>query len=61
MATGGIIYWLQIEASQGLTPYPYYWPPDWGFAVGTGGNGSHFRAITGGTGGGVKGILRSEF
>ncbi|MGE5177753.1 MAG: InlB B-repeat-containing protein [Bacteroidota bacterium] len=51
MAAAGTTYWLQIEASQGLTPF-YYWPPDWGFAVGTGGNGSHFRAVTGGTLGG---------
>ncbi len=51
VATAGTKYWLQIEASQGLTPL-YYWPPDWGFAVGTGPNNSHFRAITGGTAGG---------
>ncbi|HMA47472.1 MAG TPA: FlgD immunoglobulin-like domain containing protein, partial [Frankiaceae bacterium] len=52
MATAGTTYWVQIEASQGLTPYPYYWPPDWSLARGTGGNGTHFRAITGGTAGG---------
>lgn len=40
-------YWMQIEASQGLTPV-YYWPPDWSLAAATGGNNSHFRRITGG-------------
>ena len=51
MAVAGTKYWLQIEASQGVTPI-YMWPPDWGFASGTGGDGTHFRAITGGTAGG---------
>jgi hypothetical protein len=50
-AVAGTKYWVQIEASQGLTPV-YYWPPDWSIAVGTGGDGSHFQATTGGTGGG---------
>lgn len=48
-AAGGVKYWLQIEASQGLTPV-YHWPPDWSIAKGTGGNGAHFRRV-GGTGG----------
>jgi hypothetical protein len=48
-ATGGVKYWIQIEAWQGLTPQ-YYWPPDWSIARGTGGDNSHFRKI-GGTGG----------
>ena len=46
-ATGGTPYWVQVEASQGAAPPSY--APDWGFAVGTGGNNSHFRRITGGT------------
>ncbi len=46
-AAGGTKYWLQIEASQGLTPN-YYWPPDWSIARGTGGENSHFEKITGG-------------
>ncbi len=46
-AAAGVKYWLQVEASQGLTP-TYYWPPDWSLAAGTGGDGSHFRKITGG-------------
>jgi len=50
-AVAGTKYWLQIEASQGLTP-TYSWPPDWGLAAATGGDGSYFRAITGGTNGG---------
>lgn len=50
-ATGGTKYWIQIEASQGVTPN-YYWPPDWGLATATGGDGSNFRMIVGGTGGG---------
>jgi hypothetical protein len=51
-AAAGTKYWVQIEASQGLTPFPAYWPPDWGIAVGTGGDGSHFQVTTGGTAGG---------
>lgn len=46
-ATGGTPYWVRIVASQGIAP-PFY-APDWGLAVGTGGNNSHFRYITGGT------------
>ncbi|MCE7973844.1 MAG: hypothetical protein DYG92_05870 [Leptolyngbya sp. PLA1] len=48
-AQAGVKYWLQIIASQGLTP-TYYWPPDWSWARGTGGDASHFRRV-GGTGG----------
>jgi len=47
-AAAGAVYWVQIEASQGLTP-SYGWPPDWAVAQGSGGNGSYFRRITGGT------------
>lgn len=50
-AQAGTKYWLQIEASQGVTP-TYGWPPDWGLASASGGDGSHFNAITGGTNGG---------
>lgn len=50
-AQAGTKYWVQIEASQRLTPN-YSWPPDWGLETGTGGDGSHFQAITGGTNGG---------
>lgn len=39
-ATAGVKYWIRIEASQ-----PTY--PDWGIAVGTGGDGSHFQFSTG--------------
>lgn len=46
----GSNYWVQIEASQGLNGAA--WPPDWGLAVGTGGNNSHFYEIIGGSGGG---------
>jgi hypothetical protein len=46
-ATGGVKYWVQVEASQGAAAPSY--APDWGFAVGTGGNNAHFRRITGGT------------
>lgn len=46
-AAGGTTYWVQIEASQGLASPSY--APDWGLAVGTGGNNSHFRFTTGGT------------
>lgn len=52
-AAGGTKYWIQIEASQALTPN--YLPPDWSFAKGTGGDGSHFRKI-GGTGGNYNSI-----
>ncbi|MBL8745055.1 MAG: hypothetical protein JNK58_01725 [Phycisphaerae bacterium] len=52
--TGGTKYWLQIIAWQGLTP-TYHWPPDWSFARGTGGEGSHFRRV-GGTGGSYTSI-----
>ena len=45
-AVAGTKYWVQIVASQGLTP-TYYWPPDWSLAKGTGGNGAHFEYITG--------------
>lgn len=40
VATGGVKYWIRIEAWQ-----PGY--PDWGLVRGTGGNGSHFRYSTG--------------
>ncbi len=50
-AIAGTKYWVQIEASQGVTP-TYGWPPDWSIAVGTGGDNSHFYQITGGTNGG---------
>ncbi|HET7224803.1 MAG TPA: T9SS type A sorting domain-containing protein [Candidatus Eisenbacteria bacterium] len=49
--TAGTRYWLQIYAHQMPTPF-YGWPPDWGFSIATGGDGSHFRATLGGTGGG---------
>jgi hypothetical protein len=39
-ATGGVKYWVRVEASQ-----PTY--PDWGIAVGTGGDGQHFAFSTG--------------
>jgi hypothetical protein len=52
MAVGGVRYWAHIVAQQMPSPAPYYWPPDWGFSAATGGDGSHFRAILGGTGGG---------
>ncbi len=48
IAQGGVKYWLQLEAWQGLTPQ-YNWPPDWGWAGATGGNGSHFRKLNDGT------------
>jgi hypothetical protein len=44
IAQGGVKYWLNITAWQGLTPQ-YHWPPDWGWAGATGGEGSHFRFI----------------
>jgi hypothetical protein len=47
-AVAGTKYWLKLYASQGVTP-TYGWPPDWGFAGGTGGNGSRFDEITGGS------------
>jgi hypothetical protein len=46
-ASAGATYWVQIEASQGLASPSF--APDWGMAVGTGGNSLHFRKITGGT------------
>jgi hypothetical protein len=39
-ATGGHTYWVRIEAEQ--VGYP-----DWGIAVGTGGNGQHYQFSTG--------------
>ncbi|MHB8770772.1 MAG: chitobiase/beta-hexosaminidase C-terminal domain-containing protein [Syntrophales bacterium] len=39
-AAGGTKYWLRIEAFQPVVP-------DWGIAVGTGGDGAHFRYSTG--------------
>lgn len=41
-ATGGVPYWIQIEASQAV------YPIGWGFATGAGGNGAHYRKTTGG-------------
>jgi len=41
-------YWVQIEASQGLAPGTN-WPPDWGYANASGGNGFHFRKVNDGT------------
>ena len=38
-AANGVRYWVQVIANQG-------WIPDWGFAAGSGGNGSHFRHLT---------------
>ncbi len=46
-AAAGTTYWVQIEASQGVTP-TFGWPPDWSWAAATGGNNAHFRRITGG-------------
>lgn len=40
VAAAGTKYWVRIEASQ-----PTY--PDWGIAVGTGGDGQHFQFSTG--------------
>ncbi|MEI8196937.1 MAG: autotransporter-associated beta strand repeat-containing protein, partial [Phycisphaerae bacterium] len=51
VATAGTTYWVQIEAYQGVTPF-YSWPPDWGLAASSSGDGSYFRMITGGTNGG---------
>ncbi len=45
-AAAGVKYWVQIEA------YQHGGMPDWGIAVGTGGNGSHYRR-TNGAGGDV--------
>lgn len=45
-ATGGAVYWVRIVAAQGIVAPSY--APDWGLATGTGGNGAHFRYITGG-------------
>ncbi|MFI5398452.1 MAG: hypothetical protein ACHQ9S_23205 [Candidatus Binatia bacterium] len=39
-AVAGTKYWLRIEASQSTYP-------DWGIAVGTGGDGNYFQFITG--------------
>ena len=36
IASAGVKYWVQIEA------YQHGSIPDWGFSVGTGGNGSHY-------------------
>jgi len=47
-AVAGTKYWLKLYASQGVTP-TYGWPPDWGFAVGTGGDGTRFDEVTGGS------------
>ena len=38
-ATGGVKYWVQIEAW-------HHGIPEWGFARGTGGEGSHFRRLS---------------
>ena len=46
-AVAGTRYWVEIVAWQGIVAPSY--APDWGLAVGTGGNNSHFRFITGGT------------
>ncbi len=46
-AAGGTKYWVQIEASQGVTA-TYGWPPDWGLCTATGGDSSYMRRITGG-------------
>lgn len=43
-ATGGATYWVYIVASQGMAGF---YPPDWGLAVGTGGNNFHIRRIVG--------------
>lgn len=40
VAAAGTKYWIRIEASE-----PVY--PDWGIAIGTGGDGSHFQFSTG--------------
>lgn len=53
-AVAGTKYWVQIYAWQALTP-TFYWPPDWSFARGTGGDNSHFRRV-GGTGGSYTSI-----
>src|SRR6185436_11586177 len=41
IASAGVKYWVQIEASQGGSN------PDWGIAAGTGGNGSHYLRTSG--------------
>ncbi len=41
-AAAGTTYWVQIEAWQGGVP-------DWGMAVGSGGDGKHFRRTTNGS------------
>jgi hypothetical protein len=50
-AAPGVKYWLQIEAWQNVTPTAG-WPPDWSWAIATGGDTSHFQEIVGGSGGG---------
>lgn len=50
-AVAGTKCWIQIEASQSTTPF-YGWPPDWGLALGTGGDGHYFYEVIGGTLGG---------
>ncbi|MBV6457722.1 MAG: hypothetical protein HONBIEJF_00839 [Fimbriimonadaceae bacterium] len=40
VATAGVKYWLKIEGRQAVYP-------DWGIAVGTGGDGQHFHFSTG--------------
>lgn len=47
-AQAGTKYWVQIEASQGVTS-TYGWPPDWGLASASGGDNSNFREIIGGS------------
>lgn len=39
VATGGTVYWIQIEASQ------YGYPLTWGNATGAGGNNAHYRRV----------------
>jgi hypothetical protein len=46
-AAAGTTYWVEIVASQGAVAPSF--APDWGLAVGSGGNNSHFRRITGAT------------
>ncbi len=47
LATGGVKYWVQIQAFQ------YGTAPDWGIAKGTGGDSSHYVK-----GAGVGGDIR---
>jgi hypothetical protein len=44
-AAAGTVYWVEIVASQGAAAPSY--APDWGLAVGSGGNNSHFQFTTG--------------